>query len=204
MTMLKRVWFGLWIRVAFLLNLRKLSCGFMRWWSGERNEKRAKLPRFSSPSELQTYVMNRFQYRKDQFELKVFKNRWLFMCDWVTDPEVFQARLEDRITRDGDCDDIHFWAAHALLDVPGVTEVYLLSSGFIGGAHATTVFKHEGQWRHLDYNLYNLKDPNSAPDAVTDRYTKGGKPKETTFWSFERVTHSSWKPAAIVPMKLPS
>lgn len=202
--MVKQLWFGFWIRVAYLFNLRWASCEFMRWWSGEHKAPRVLLPVFNTPEEVQTYVMSHFQYRKDQFELKLFKRRWFFMCDWVSHPEVFQGRLMDKTTKDGDCDDIHFWVARALLDVPGVEEVYLLSSGFKGGAHATTVFLYKDQWKHFDYHIYDLKNPNLAPDAVTDRYTKKGVAKETTFWNFERVTGSSWSPAAIIPRKLPA
>ena len=202
--MIKQLWFGFWIRVAYLFNLRWLSCEFMRWWSGENKAPRVPLPRFDTPEEVQTYVMAHFQYRKDQFELKLFKRRWLFMCDWVSHPEVFQGRLMDKTTRDGDCDDIHFWVANVLKDVPNVAEVYLLSSGFRGGAHATTVFKYKGQWKHFDYHIYELADPNHAPDAVTERYTKKGEKKETTFWNFERVWRGVWEPRAIIPRKLPT
>lgn len=205
MTTVKGLWFGFWIRVAYLFNLRKLSCSFMRWWSGETKAKRMKLPTFRTPEEMANYVSTRFQYRKDEFELKLFKRRWFFMSDWVSDPEVFQARLESREVKDGDCDDIHFWAANVLVEVPGVTDVFLLSSGFNGGAHATTVFKRDGVWKHFDYELYNLKDPNFAPDAVTERYSKKGTKKETTFYAFERVARGGvWEPVAIIPRKLPT
>jgi hypothetical protein len=59
-------------------------------------------------------------------------------------------------------------------------------------------------WKHLDYRLYSLKDPNFAPDSVAERYTRKGEEVETTFWNFERIRSDSWKPAAIVPRKLPT
>jgi hypothetical protein len=199
-----QLWYGLWLRVAYLLNLRKITCAFMRWWKGENKIEKTTIPTFPNPEAMQKYLMSRFEYRKDQILLKIGGIRWLFPTDWVTHQEVFETRLRSKTVPDGDCDDAHFWGAHALLSVPGVEAVYLMSSGFRGGAHATTVFKHNGKWRHLDYRLYSLADPNDAPMEVSKRYTKEGKPVEVTFWNFERVTKDSWHADAVCPVRLPA
>jgi hypothetical protein len=202
MSTVKCWWFGFWIRIAYWLNLRKLVCYFWRSWFKEN--QRRPLPMFTTPEELQQYMMSRFQYRYDRLEASFMGRRFLFPIDWVSDPEVFQARIEDPAIKDGDCDDIHMWAAAILSRMPGIEKVYLLSSGFQGGGHATVVFFAAGHWRHLDYNLYELLNPNAAMDGVVQRYTKGDRPKEVTFWVFERVRNwpETWKPEAICPARL--
>lgn len=202
MSRVKIRWFGFWIRIAYWLNLRKLVCYFWRWWFRENQHR--PLPSFTTPEELQQYLMNRFQYRYDQLEANFVGRHFVFPIDWVSDPEAFQARLEDPTIKDGDCDDAHMWAAAILSQMGGVAEVHLLSSGFRGGGHVTVVFIHFGRWRHLDYRLYEIDNPNDAPMAVAERYTKGDQPREVTFWVYELVRNwpNTWKPTAICPDRL--
>ena len=196
-------WYGFWLRVAFTLGLRKLTCKFMRRWKGEHKEKRTPVMLFESPEAIAAYISHYFQYRHDTIVLLLNKRRYVFPVDWVTDPEVMQTRLENCLVEDGDCDDIHFWAARALCTVPGVSEIYLLSSGFNGGAHATTVFKYFGEWKHIDYRLYDLHgDPMQATIDVALRCTKEGREHTISFWCFEKVTEDSWEPAVLCPDKL--
>jgi hypothetical protein len=201
---LKIYWFGFWIRVAYLLGLRRLSCWAGRWLAGDNKVKKTELPKFDDLEHVESYFDDLFQYRYDKILIEVKKGATIFLpLDWVSDPRVFQTKLEDAKVKDGDCDDAHFWFAHAIQGMAGVEEVYLLSSGWPGGAHATTVFRFFGQWLHFDYRIYELEDPMDAPAKVAERYTKGGaKSQRVTFWNFERVTPTSWEPAAICPKEI--
>lgn len=200
---LKIYWFGFWIRIAYLLGLRRLSCAVGRWLSGENKVKKTELPKFESLEEIESYFSDLFQYREDKVQIQVNKGAAIvFPLDWVSDPRVFQTRLEDSKTRDGDCDDAHFWFANVIQGMQGVEDVYLLSSGWPGGAHATVVFRHFGQWLHFDYKIRDLENPMDAPEAVAARYSGGKGSQKVTFWNFERVTPTSWKPAAICPTEL--
>lgn len=191
---------SMWLRVAYALRLRGPFIRAQRWLAGENNAPKKPLPFLPTPEAVQAYMMSRFQYRPDEFRL--FNSGITIPLDWVSDPEVFQYRLESETLKDGDCDDIHFWAANMLLRVPEVVRVYLLSSGFRTGAHTTVVFQRDSRsWWHLDYHLYQLDDPNDAPLKVAERYTDPSVPIEVVFYLFETV-NPPWRAAAIGPDKL--
>jgi hypothetical protein len=150
---------------------------------------------FEKPTDLVAYATARFRYRKDQGRI----GGWVFPLDWITDPEVFQARLEnlDNPARDGDCDDYHYWAATALSKIHGVDRIHLLSTGYRGGGHATVIYRYYQSWYHLDYRIYSISDPNRAPMQVADRYGDGS----VLFWVFESFDRP-WRAVAIYPERL--
>lgn len=197
---MKRAWYSFWLRVAFALRLRWPSIWLQRWIKGELKAPKKPIPDFETPHEAAAYAGERFQYRLDMGRL----GGLVFPLDWITDPEVFQARLEEGTAKDGDCDDYHYWAAVAVSKIEGVDSVYLLSSGYPGGAHTTAVFRYKGNWLHFDYSIYPLHDPNEAPAAVAKRYTKAadGDP-EVVFYVFETLD-PPWRAKAIGPDKVPS
>ena len=149
---------------------------------------------FETPQHLVDYAKARFKYRKDEGRI----GGWVFPLDWVTEPEVFQARLElSSVQRHGDCDDYHYWAAEALSKIQGVSHIHLLLTGYKGGGHATVVYCHLGAWYHLDYQIYAIADPNKAPEQVADRYGDG----QILFWVFESFRWP-WRAVAIYPERL--
>jgi len=191
----KQWWIVFWLRAAYMFRLRWPFIWLQRWAKGELKAKRKPVMTFETPNQLATYAMARFKYRKDQGRI----GGWVFALDWVTDPQVFQARLEDTNSteRDGDCDDYHFWAATALKKIDGVRRIYLLSTGYKGGGHATVVYEYRGAWYHLDYRIYSISNPNRAPKQVAGKYSNG----EVLFWVFESVD-PPWRPVAIFPDRL--
>lgn len=190
----KQRWYWFWLKVAFWLRLRWPVIKLQRWIKGEHKAPRREVMTFETPSKLVGYATARFKYRKDQGRI----GGWVFPLDWVTDPEVFQARLEgEGEPRHGDCDDYHFWAATALAKIRGVSDIYLVSTGYKGGGHATVVYRYFGAWYHLDYRIYSISDPHRAPQQVADRYGDGS----IMFWVFESFDRP-WRAAAIYPERL--
>jgi len=185
------------LRLAFWLHLRKPWSKVSRWLRGEKARK--TLFKYQAPGELEAELAD-FQYRGDPFN-----GRW----DYVSHPEYVEVLIHDPNKPDGDCDDAHWYVANCLKVIPGVTEVYYLSSGFYSentkkrGGHATAVYRYEGKWYHFDWEIYPLDDPNEAPKKVAQRYTKDPE-GEATFWVWETVgetgsdTHE-WRPLAICP-----
>ena len=191
--MLKRTWYAFWLRVMYGARLRWALTWWQRWAKGEHKAERKPVITFPTPNALVDYAMDRFEYRRDQGRI----GGWVFPLDWTTDPEVFQARLDDGVGRDGDCDDYHFWAATALAKIDGVERVYLLFVGYGGGGHATVVYAYRGAWYHLDYRIYAISGPNKAPQQVAERYGDG----DVLFWVFEDFERP-WRAVAISPRRL--
>lgn len=119
-----------------------------------------------------------------------------FPLDWPTDPEVFQARLDAEDGKDGDCDDYHTWAAHALSLVSGVESVFILSCIYEGGGHTVCVFKYLGDWFLFNYRIILIESPNKAPEMVA----KWANRKDGTLqaYVFENL-EPAWTAAAIGP-----
>jgi hypothetical protein len=197
----------LFIRLAYWLHIRVPWSLIVRAIC--REKERTPLNKFNTPQELADYLKAKFQYRYDPdlvivFGPVVIKEQGAI--DYVSHPEYFQWKLENP-GGDGDCDDFHWYAANALKTIAGVEKVYYLSSGFIGGGHATAVYKYQGSWFHLDYKIYPLVDPNEAPKGVAERYTKKGKPVQVTYWVWENVGETGydrrgWTLNAIAPAPL--
>lgn len=187
------------LRLAYALRLRWPFIWLQRLLKGELSAPREPLPtHLKTPEEIYLYAKQRFKYRKDEARL----GKWIVPMDWVTDPEVMQHRLNNPDDRDGDCDDIHFWAARMLQDCPGVSRVYLCSSGFVGGAHTTCVYRYNDAWYHLDYRIYTLANPNSAPMRVASRYTRPPNAVKVTFSVFETID-PPWRAVAIGKDQVP-
>jgi len=192
---MEKWWYGILLRSAYALRLRYPAIWAQRWWMGENKAPRSPLPMFNTPEAIVEYAQNRFRYRSDQGKL----GGWMYPLDWITHPEVFQHRLENDQDRDGDCDDYHWWAASCLAKIPDVTTIYLLSSGYDGDkGHATCVFEYRGSWKHLDYRIYPLSDPNDAPLEVAKRYTRGGRRVDVPWYVFESQSNP-WRAVAIGP-----
>jgi len=163
--------------------------GVMRLLTGELWAKREPVPKFETPAAMESYIRANFAYRADEFVgLK---------SDWITDPEVMQARLNNP-EKDGDCDDIHTWACAALALIPGVTEVLLLEVGFgkkTKGAHAVVVYTYVGGHWVFDYKIMALNEGyNAAPAHVARRY--GDKSGTVRWWVWKKAP-PDWTPLAV-------
>lgn len=180
---MKVKWYSFWIRLAYFLRLRGVFNNLQRWLKGEHDAPRSPLLRFDTPDELRRYVHERFVYRLDQARVGGIA----FPLDWITEAEVFQARLENRSNIDGDCDDYHNWFARCLQTMTGVSKVYLLSLGYVGGGHTVCVYKYGKNWFLCDYKIYPLNDPNNAPMKVAARRTKDKDDPSVSFFVFESI-----------------
>jgi hypothetical protein len=182
-------WMAFFLRFAYLTGLRQ-------WWNRHCQKKFDKkcgtspLPTFTEPTQIWEYLRYKFQYRKDPKD---------GMLDYFSEPEKFHWRfLRDDIP-DGDCDDVARFVAAVLFPIQGVQTVYVLHTGFRGGAHATVVFKQNDKWWHFNYGLKSINNPNEAIQKVVDRHTKKGEKKEITYWCAESY---NMYPVAICPKKI--
>lgn len=154
-------------------------------------KKRACLPSLKEPSDVWNYLRGRFEYRKDPAR---------GMLDYFSEPEVFHWRFLNEDIPDGDCDDVARFAAACIQKMDGVQELYILHSGFNGGAHATVVFKRFDCWFHFDYGVHPINNPMDAPRKVAARYAKKScRNYEVTYWNFETF---DMRPVAINPTAL--
>lgn len=179
-------WYGFWLRVAFALKLRRPFNRFQRWLKNEHKAPRKALPSFEDIFDVDRYARKqKYTWREDATRI----GGLMLPLDYISEPEVFQAKLELPISPDGDgdCDDRHFWAAHCYKRIKGVEDVVLCSSGFKGGGHTTCAVLFNGQWYHDNYGLEPIDDPNDIPMLVAMWGTKAGKPVEVTFYVFEDV-----------------
>lgn len=181
------------IRIAYKLRLRRAWSYFMRMVRGET--QRANFPTFlKTPEDLEEYLGAYFEYRKDPLNGAL---------DYVSHPNHTQWKLNRMDIADGDCDDIHFWAAYILNVMPGVEEAYFLSSGYPSDAffsgHCTVVYKRCSNWWHFDYKNRPLHDPNDAPDIVAKRYGQNGE-LVAPWYVWEKV--NPWRLVVISPGKV--
>lgn len=139
------------IRIYFLLRLRVVVNGLQRLIKGEPFAKRAdKLHAFHTPEDMEHYAMERFKWRKDGSRL----NKTLFLpLDYITNPLVFQVKLDDGVGVDGDCDDLHAWYASVLQNMSGVSEALLVSVVWKGGGHTVCLYQRQGFWHLLNYKI---------------------------------------------------
>lgn len=208
------VGFGILLGYVFGGFPRRAANWLQRRGNGEHKAERRPLPtsaeyegtRLETPEQLEAYAQKHFKYRRDSGRLGGF----VYPLDYVTEPEVFQARLESGAVRDGDCDDYHHWFARCLeqLENPP-TEVLALSSGFRRakgatdadgnklprqGGHTTCVYLQGGNWYHVNYRIRLVENPNDAPRLVAEKHGDPSDPRvpwyvfETT--SFRRVRSS--------------
>lgn len=183
---------NLGIRAAYALNLRTWANKRQRELTGEVDAERTPLPSFDAPAALEEYALSRFEYRKDSGKL----GGLVYPLDWITEPEVFHARLLDGEVDDGDCDDFHAFVAACLELIPSVREVYLLSSGFRRRkGHTSCVYRQGEQWYLFDYEIEPIDDPNDAPRRVALTYSKPTS-DHVPWYVFETTDH---EPVAIGP-----
>jgi hypothetical protein len=154
------------IWLFYKLRLRPAFNWLQRRAKGEHKATRAPLPRFSTPASIEEYIRFRFSWRADSGRLGGI----VFPLDWISDAEIFHARVLAGESGHGDCDDYHNFFAVALRTLVGVGRVYLVSSGFrkgrFGGGHTTCVFEYRSRWYHVDYGIKEIDDPNLAPYEV--------------------------------------
>jgi hypothetical protein len=172
------------IYVFYFFNLRRISIIVQRFLAGEYHDPTRKLP---TPDETTTleqpqgaidYIrhVGPFQYRLDQYKIL----NWFLPLDWVTDPEVFHARLASADVRDGDCDDYHYFVATLLSDVPDVSDVLLHSIVWDGDSgvngHTVCSYTYADQRWLVDYTIQALGNRN-IDEVIIDSHAKGAKLK---------------------------
>lgn len=185
-----RFWFyAIVLRLFYWTRIRQVWNKLCQWkFDGK---ERAPMPIFSEPTDVWQYLRKKFEYRKDPGK---------GMLDYFSDPEIFHWRFLREDIPDGDCDDVARFAAACIQPMDGVQEVYVLHSGFNGGAHATVVFKRHDQWFHFDYGIHPILSPMHAPRKVAARYNKWGcRSYDVTYWNFETF---DMRPVAISPTVL--
>jgi len=170
------------VRFLYVTHIRQ-AWNSLCQWALERNEPRAKIPKFNTPDEV-AQLLTDFQWREDPVR---------GMIDYFSDPEVFYARLLDKNIRDEDCDGIARFFAYTILHMSSVTKVYILHTWFQGGAHATVVYKYLGHWYHYNYAIEPILVPMEAVYRVTKMYSTDHTPH---FWDFEDYL---MYPVAIAP-----
>jgi hypothetical protein len=188
---------GFFIKLAYLLRLRGPANSFQRWLKKEHKAPRVKLLEASTPQQIRDFAKEHgYKWRKDATRV----GGWVLPLDWVTHPEVFQAKLKQDPYPggDGDCDDYHNWFAACLRKIPSVEKVYVVSSGYPGGGHTTCCYKQDGKWYHVNYKIAEIDNPNDIPDIVAVWGTDAPKKPKVTFYVFEHA-YPQWKAAATGP-----
>lgn len=180
-----RWWYSFWIKLAYKLGLRRWANNRQRALTGENKDQRVdKLLEVATPGEIRAYAKHHnYKWRKDA--TRIGGKAW--PLDWVSEPEVFQWRLEqDPFPEgDGDCDDYHAWYAACLTKVPNVDKVILCSTGYPGGGHTTCAFKYKGDWFHVNYSVAKINDPNDIPRIVAEWGTDAPKEPKVLWYVFE-------------------
>lgn len=200
MTKVKKLWFAFWIRVAYVLHLRGPAVKLQRWLKREHRARRSELIKAQSPADIRQYAVdNDYEWRKDETRV----GGWMMPLDWVTEPEVFQARLEDSVPKDGDCDDYHFWFASCLKEVESVDEVIMLSVGYPGGGHTVCVYRQGTEWYLVNYKIQPIPGPMDAPKIIAEWGTDAPKTPEVLWYVFESM-EDLWTARAISPKVLPA
>jgi hypothetical protein len=172
------------IYVQSWLRLQVIGNAIQRTIKGEFLLPRKDLPVFKSPLEVEEYINSRFEWRPDQ--LKVGQKR--IGLDYITNPRVFQAKLDSNVIGDGDCDDYHTWFAHCLQKIK---EVYCghermvqrpflvntLSFVWKGGGHTVAVYTLFGQLYLVDYGIRIVPTKVNRTEwlvnNILDRYADG-------------------------------
>lgn len=156
--MILRLWYGFWIWLLFALRLRKPFNDLQRRLAGEHKAPRKPLAEVSHPGELREHLKG-FDWRRDTFNVGKFR----VFADFVSHPQVFEARLADPDTEDGDCDDFGHYAATQLLKMEHVSQAYAVSVGYPGGGHIACVYEFRDVWYLMNYfEITRMDDPLAA------------------------------------------
>ena len=181
-----RGWFGFWIWVLYALRLRRPLNNLQRWIVAESKRPRLPLEPMRVPGDLRARLAD-FNWRKDGTRIG-----GLFIpLDYVSHPEVTEARLQNGEKADGDCDDAHHYAAVQLETMIGVDEVLHVSVGYPGGGHMACVYLFQDRWWLLNYGkIIAIGGPLEAgPELMSWADHAGKRPRwllfETT--DFRRV-----------------
>lgn len=156
--MIARAWFGFWIWLFYALRLRRPWNSVVRW-ALERNAPRESLAAVRSPGDV-ALALSGWRWRRDGTRVG-----GLFVpIDYVSHPEVVQARLLSGESTDGDCDDAHHYAAVQLARCWGVGRVLHISIGYKDGGHLAVVYEYRDCWWLLNYGRVTqlVGGPNSA------------------------------------------
>lgn len=184
MLKLKQKWFSFWISLAFALRLRGASILLQRWLKKEHKAKRAELLRAANPADIRQYALDhKYTWRKDATRVGGI----MIPLDWVSEPEVFQARLEDAHPSDGDCDDYHFWFASCLKLIPSVDEVLLVSVGYPGGGHTVCAYRQGEQKYLVNYGIQPIDSFDAIPSVIARWGVDDGKEPDVLWYAFESM-----------------
>lgn len=165
-----RAWFGFWIWALYALRLRRPLNNLQRWIAGERKAPRAELARLLHPADLVEHFRG-YDWRPDGTRIG-----GIFLpLDYVSAPEVTEARLRDASRADGDCDDAHHLAAVYLERMIGVERAYHVTIGYRGGGHLACVYRFRGAWYLLNYDRIHLLDRLDDVEAVLLRWATRAK-----------------------------
>lgn len=166
------------IRAFYWLKLRVLLINIQRVLTGENTRRRTVLPSFNKPIDIERYINSKFKYRLDTIKIL---NKTIPL-DWVSEPEVFQAKLINVKDYDGDCDDYHYWVATCLSRTAGVSDVMMVSIVWAGGGHTVCVYSYEKEWYLFNYRIFRIDSPNDVPSLVLERHAPES---EIRFYVFE-------------------
>lgn len=136
----------------------------------ERGAPRSPLPSLDHPMALTMYSNEQgFDWRPDATRI----GRKAIGLDWISHPEVFQARLKSGSETDGDCDDWHFWAAQLLREMESVEDVYLVSSMWDGGGHTFAMYSTATDIVLMDYAPQVVGSWAAGVEQIHERYADG-------------------------------
>ena len=157
-----RAWYWFWIGVLYGLRLRRPLNSLQRRLQKERSEARLPLADLRTLDGLRAHLKP-FDYRKDGSRIAGF----FFPMDYVSDPEVFEARLRSGAVADGDCDDFAHYAATQLKRMGH--DAYHVTIGYQGGGHVACVYrgKGDGTWYLMNYQTVTyLEHPQDAEEHL--------------------------------------
>lgn len=152
-------WWRFWIRVYFWTFLRVTVNGLQRLLKGEPWADRAELPVFETPQQLEKFIAENFDWSADKI-LGI-------SVDFNSNPKVTYARLlKLGNEKDGDCDDVHFFAAACLRLIPGVAWAHPLSCVWKKGGHTTCLYEYKGAKHLFNYEIGPFIDAADLEEAA--------------------------------------
>jgi len=157
------IWIKVWFRLFFLLDLRRNAVRASRAVH-ENDSEKMPLENYQLPGEVEKVIL-KCRYKRDPF-----KGKW----DYINSPEWMQYRINtfdyDSYPKGpflGDCDDYGFMFGKLVCELEGVAEVYLISTMYRGGAHATCIYRMEDDtsFQHFNYGSADLESTDSKKAA---------------------------------------
>lgn len=174
--------------------LRRPAIWIVREISGENGQPQKALPAFTTLADITDYARDRFVYRIDSIGL--FGHA--LKLDWITDPLVFQAKLNEAITPDGDCDDYHAWVCACALRVPHVKRASLLTAIYATGGHAVSLIEFDdGSLTMINYQTHTpVLSVKHAANLVAKWGTRDAQATAKRWlvedWPSLKLTASGW------------